>query len=94
MRPSNSREVGGKGKIEEGLREHLPITYQGKDGKQYVAVVAASGGPSDANKESLVVFALAELRGSLLRFRDGRTAVTGDALHLHDVCRGFANLTA
>lgn len=38
----------------------VPMTYQGKDGKQYVAVVAASGGGrgNAANNESLVVFAL------------------------------------
>jgi quinoprotein glucose dehydrogenase len=38
----------------------VPITYQGKNGKQYVAVVAASGrgGGAAANSESLVVFAL------------------------------------
>jgi quinoprotein glucose dehydrogenase len=34
----------------------VPITYQGKDGKQYVAVVAATNGTG--NNESLVVFAL------------------------------------
>jgi quinoprotein glucose dehydrogenase len=44
--------------------EDTPITYTGKDGRQYVAVVAAGGGgprlPSGrpANAESLVVFAL------------------------------------
>jgi len=36
----------------------IPMTYQGKDGKQYVAVVAAAGGTRGANNESLVVFAL------------------------------------
>jgi glucose dehydrogenase len=41
----------------------VPITYQGKDGKQYVAVVAADGGagvtdPTPGNGEALVVFAL------------------------------------
>ncbi len=36
----------------------IPMTYQGKNGKQYVAVVAAAGGPRGANNESLVVFAL------------------------------------
>ena len=42
----------------------VPITYQGKDGKQYVAIVAASGGAggrgggTPANHQSLVVFAL------------------------------------
>lgn len=37
----------------------VPMTYQGKNGKQYVAVVAASGrGVSAASNESLVVFAL------------------------------------
>ncbi|HYR41941.1 MAG TPA: PQQ-binding-like beta-propeller repeat protein [Terriglobia bacterium] len=35
-----------------------PMTYQGKDGKQYVAVVAAAGGVKGANAESVVVFAL------------------------------------
>jgi len=34
----------------------IPITYQGKDGKQYVAVVAATNGTG--NNESLLVFAL------------------------------------
>jgi quinoprotein glucose dehydrogenase len=37
------------------------MTYQGSNGKQYVAVVAASGGQrgaNAANNESLVVFAL------------------------------------
>ena len=32
-----------------------PMTYQGKDGKQYVAVVSASGG---GNNQSLLVFSL------------------------------------
>lgn len=41
----------------------VPMTYRGKDGKQYVAVVAGDGGagvtdPSTGNNESLVVFAL------------------------------------
>ena len=36
----------------------IPMTYQGKNGKQYVAVIAAAGGPRGANNESLVVFAL------------------------------------
>lgn len=42
----------------------VPITYQAKSGKQYVAVVAASGGAgpgaaADANRnESLLAFAL------------------------------------
>jgi glucose dehydrogenase len=41
----------------------VPITYQGKDGKQYVAVTAANGGagvtdPDRRGQESLVVFAL------------------------------------
>jgi glucose dehydrogenase len=36
----------------------IPMTYQGKDGKQYVAVVAASGGARGANNESLVAFKL------------------------------------
>jgi glucose dehydrogenase len=35
----------------------IPITYQGKNGKQYVAIVAAVGGGSTAGK-GLVVFAL------------------------------------
>jgi len=34
----------------------IPISYQGKDGKQYVAVVAATNGTG--NNESLLVFAL------------------------------------
>jgi len=34
----------------------VPITYQGKSGKQYVAVVAAGGG--NGNNQALVVFAL------------------------------------
>jgi quinoprotein glucose dehydrogenase len=34
----------------------IPMTYQGKDGKQYVAVTAATNGTG--NNESLVVFAL------------------------------------
>jgi quinoprotein glucose dehydrogenase len=34
----------------------VPMTYQGKNGKQYVAVVAAGGGRGD--NQSLVVFAL------------------------------------
>lgn len=40
----------------------VPITYQGKDGKQYVAVSASGGGaitdPNPSNSESLYVFAL------------------------------------
>jgi quinoprotein glucose dehydrogenase len=42
----------------------VPMTYQGKDGKQYVAIVAASGGAggrgggTPGNNQSLVVFAL------------------------------------
>ncbi|PWU02084.1 MAG: pyrroloquinoline quinone-dependent dehydrogenase [Terriglobia bacterium] len=36
----------------------VPITYQGKNGKQYLAVVAASGGPRRGNGQSLVAFAL------------------------------------
>jgi quinoprotein glucose dehydrogenase len=39
-----------------------PITYQGKDGKQYVALVAAGGdmldNPNPNRNESLVAFAL------------------------------------
>jgi glucose dehydrogenase len=34
----------------------IPMSYQGKDGKQYVAVVAATNGTG--NNESLRVFAL------------------------------------
>ena len=34
----------------------VPISYQGKSGKQYVAVVAAGGGRG--NNQSLIVFAL------------------------------------
>ena len=33
-----------------------PITYQGRSGKQYVAIVSA--GPGKGNNQSLVVFAL------------------------------------
>ena len=41
----------------------VPMTYQGKNGKQYVAIVAGDGGagvtdPPAGNNESLVVFAL------------------------------------
>lgn len=40
----------------------VPITYQGKDGKQYVAVVAAGASalddPAPPGAEALVVFAL------------------------------------
>ena len=41
----------------------VPMTYQGKNGKQYVAVVAGDGGagvtdPPAGNDESLVVFTL------------------------------------
>ena len=37
----------------------VPMTYQGKNGKQYVAVVAASGrGAGATNNESLVAFVL------------------------------------
>jgi quinoprotein glucose dehydrogenase len=41
----------------------VPMTYRGKDGKQYVAVVAGDGGagvtdPVVENKEALVVYAL------------------------------------
>ena len=40
----------------------VPITYQGKNGKQYVAVTASGGGgitdPNPANTEALYVFAL------------------------------------
>jgi quinoprotein glucose dehydrogenase len=41
----------------------VPMTYQGRDGKQYVAVVAADGGagvtdPTTVHNEALVVFAL------------------------------------
>jgi quinoprotein glucose dehydrogenase len=41
----------------------VPITYQGKNGKQYVAVVAADGGagvtdPAPGNTDALLVFAL------------------------------------
>jgi len=34
----------------------IPMTYQGKDGKQYVAVVAATNGTG--NNEALRVYAL------------------------------------
>jgi len=40
----------------------VPMTYRGRNGKQYVAVVAAGGSgitdPNPANNESLYVFAL------------------------------------
>ncbi|HEY2384402.1 MAG TPA: PQQ-binding-like beta-propeller repeat protein [Terriglobia bacterium] len=36
----------------------IPMTYQGKDGKQYVAVTSAVGGQRGSNNESLVVFTL------------------------------------
>jgi quinoprotein glucose dehydrogenase len=36
----------------------VPITYQGKNGKQYVAVVAAARAGGATNSEALVVFAL------------------------------------
>jgi quinoprotein glucose dehydrogenase len=36
----------------------VPVTYQGKNGRQYVAVVAAGGGARGSNNQSLVVFAL------------------------------------
>jgi quinoprotein glucose dehydrogenase len=36
----------------------IPITYQGNNGKQYVAVTAATGGSRGANNESLITFAL------------------------------------
>jgi quinoprotein glucose dehydrogenase len=40
----------------------IPMTYQGKNGKQYVAVSASGGGgitdPNPSNNESLYVFAL------------------------------------
>jgi quinoprotein glucose dehydrogenase len=39
----------------------VPITYQGKDGKQYVAIIAGGGYLSErpaGTNESLVVFAL------------------------------------
>jgi glucose dehydrogenase len=39
----------------------VPMTYQGKSGKQYVAIISASGGPSNgapANSQSLIAFAL------------------------------------
>jgi quinoprotein glucose dehydrogenase len=35
----------------------VPITYEGKSGKQFVAVVAAGGAARD-NRQSLVVYAL------------------------------------
>jgi quinoprotein glucose dehydrogenase len=34
----------------------VPITYQGKNGKQYVAIVAAGGG--SGSNQALLVFAL------------------------------------
>jgi quinoprotein glucose dehydrogenase len=36
----------------------IPMTYQGRDGKQYVAIIAAAGGVRGSNNESLVVSAL------------------------------------
>ena len=41
----------------------VPITYQGKDGKQYVAVISGGGSagvtdPPPNQDESLIVFAL------------------------------------
>ena len=42
----------------------MPITYRGKDGRQYVAVVAAGAGApratgeAPANDEALIAFAL------------------------------------
>jgi glucose dehydrogenase len=40
----------------------VPMTYRGKDGKQYVAIIATGGSgitdPNPANSESLVVFSL------------------------------------
>ena len=40
----------------------IPITYQGKNGKQYVAIVAGGASaiddPETPGKEALVVFAL------------------------------------
>ena len=43
----------------------MPMTYQGKDGKQYVAIVAASGGAGggrgaapQTNNHGIYVFAL------------------------------------
>jgi glucose dehydrogenase len=40
----------------------VPMTYRGKNGKQYVAVAAAGGSgitdPNPSNSEALVVFAL------------------------------------
>jgi glucose dehydrogenase len=34
----------------------VPLTYQGKSGKQYVAIVSAGGGKG--NNQALVTFAL------------------------------------
>jgi glucose dehydrogenase len=34
----------------------VPITYQGKNGKQYVAIMAASGG--EGSNQALMVYAL------------------------------------
>ena len=39
----------------------VPITYQGKNGKQYVAIIAASGGPQNGapkDSQSPIVFSL------------------------------------
>ena len=50
-------------KLEYGAQA-LPISYRGKDGKQYVAVVSASGGGDKGpdgkpdNAQSLIAFAL------------------------------------
>lgn len=45
----------------------VPITYQGKDGRQYVAIVAASGGTRETprNTQSLVVFSLPQPEGGV-----------------------------
>ncbi len=50
-------------KLEYGAQS-LPITYRGKDGRQYVAVVSAAGGGEKGpdgkpdNNQSLIAFAL------------------------------------
>jgi quinoprotein glucose dehydrogenase len=40
----------------------IPITYGGADGRQYVAVTAARGGPTRPGREGVYVFALADRR--------------------------------
>ena len=56
FRAFDSRPARNCGPCARLQRTAIPITYQGKDGKQYVAVVAATNGTG--NNESLLVFAL------------------------------------